>query len=43
MAQSHSFELITADQALAQAALDGSSRPLRELLGRLIDALGGWH
>ena len=35
-AQSHSLELITADQALVKAALDGSSRALRELLGCLI-------
>ena len=37
MAQSYNLELITLDQALAKAALDGSSRALRELLGRLID------
>ena len=36
MAKSHSFELISADQTLAKAVLDGSSRALRELLERLI-------
>jgi hypothetical protein len=30
-------EAFAADQALAKAALDGSSRALRELLERLID------
>ena len=29
-------EAFVADQALAKAALDGSTRPLRELLGRWI-------
>lgn len=29
-------EAFAADQALAKAALDGSSRALRELLGRLV-------
>ena len=37
MAQSHNLELIMSDQALAKAALDGSSRVLHELLERLID------
>ena len=36
MAQSYNLELITLDQALAKAALDGSSRALRELLEPLV-------
>jgi predicted nucleic acid-binding protein len=36
MAQSHNLELITTDKTLVKAALDGSSRALRELLGRMI-------
>ena len=36
MGQSQNLELIRSDQALVQAALDGSSRALRELLVRLI-------
>ncbi len=40
MAQSHNLELITSDQALVQAALDSSSRAIRELLGAWFIGLG---